>query len=176
MAKLGENRSARLKENYAKLRAAGFSAKEATRFRGSSDKEINKAILNKALPALREEKRTALKIKYDQKEFKASSSRTIEIEGTTDNYLKKLQETFRKMDKDGYNYYSQTTTIEFTTTETESFYTGMRLTKNADSIDVISDLLIEDVEDIWEQYAITTDRAISNIHISITFWKAKDGK
>ena len=173
VAKLGK-RSEILKQNYRRLREAGFSSAEATRFRGASEKELQKAISAKALPQLREEKRTAVKVKVQTKEYKTSSVRIIEITGTTDTYLKKVIETFRKMEKDGYNYYSVRTTTVFSTGEEEVFQTqGMTLTSSMKTIDQLGDVLTQDIEDIIEAYSFGDERRITQIKIEILFWKAK---
>lgn len=173
MAKLGK-RGEKLKENYRRLRDAGFSSAEATRFRGSSEAEIQKAISRKALPELREEKRGAVKIKVQKKEYKTSELWSIEIQGTTDTYLKKVLEQFRKMDRDGFNYYSVRTRIKFNTGEEEVFTTPMSLTKSVTNLDMLTDVITNDIEEIIERYNIAdADRRIVSIKIEILFWRVK---
>lgn len=45
-----KDRNIELRQNYSKLRAAGFSSKEATRLRGASPEKINTTIERKVLP------------------------------------------------------------------------------------------------------------------------------
>lgn len=171
MAKLGA-RGAKLKENYRRLREAGFSSADATRFRGASEAEIQKAIANKALPQLREEKRTALKIKAETKEYKSSQLKIVEVKDSSETYLKKLVEYYRKAEKDGYNYFSVRTTLTYNTGEEEVFQTGMMLTKSITDVDSLVDVLTQEVETFLGAYSFD-DRRIVKINVEVLFWKAK---
>lgn len=47
---MAKNRQDKLRENYRRLRDAGFSSAEATRFRGASEDKIKQAIQTRSLP------------------------------------------------------------------------------------------------------------------------------
>ena len=55
------NRNTTRRENYKKLRAAGFSPREANRWKGSSAAEINRAVKNRQLPPVNPVKQAASK-------------------------------------------------------------------------------------------------------------------
>lgn len=61
------DRNERLKANYHKLKAAGYSAKEASSHRGRSDKEIEKLIRNKSKDVNYTPKKSERHVKARQK-------------------------------------------------------------------------------------------------------------
>lgn len=174
VAKLGK-RSEILKQNYRRLREAGFSSAEATRFRGASEKEIQKAIAGKALPQLKEEKRTAVKIKPTLKEFKESELRIVEVKDSSEAYLNKLLAYIRKSEGEGFNYFSVRSTVYYSTGEEEIFQTGMTPTKSIQNTDLLVDNLTEEIEDFMSNYSFE-DRRIIKILVEVLLWKAKSKK
>ncbi len=87
------DRNIKLRENYKRLREAGFSTADATRYRGSSDFLIEQAIVKEKLPELRQEKRGRAKPKIV---FTYEAPRGDFDKIVKDDYIKSLLKNTKK--------------------------------------------------------------------------------
>lgn len=107
------SRQERAKQNYQRLREAGFSAKEAQRFRYATEENILKALAEKVLPEIRQEKRGAVKLKpVKQNDYKQISQRSILIDDFSSHYMKQVYKEVKRSLGAGYRYYSCTMEYE----------------------------------------------------------------
>lgn len=111
MAKKGKEtpaqRQARAKSNYHKLKAAGFTAKEAERYRYSTDENIAAAIQAKNLPAKNAKKRGAQKkVESYTVERPYAVQMVIELAHLGDRYLQQVQRYIHMLSGQGFEYYS----------------------------------------------------------------------
>ena len=108
-------RQERAKVNYQRLKDAGFSAKEAQRFRYATEENILKALAEKTLPEIRQEKRGAVKLKpVKQNDYKKISQRSILIDDFSSHYMKQVYKEVKRSLGAGYRYYSCTMEFEAT--------------------------------------------------------------
>ncbi len=94
------NRNVKLKENYKRLRDAGFSTADAERYRGSSDFLIEQAIESGDLPELRQEKRGRAREKLV---FTYEAPRGDFDKADKEKYIKSLLKNSRKENLQTFN-------------------------------------------------------------------------
>ena len=169
MAKLSDKRKQQLRENRALLREAGFSAKDADRFKGASRENVLKAIEARQLPAIREEKRHRAKIKYKEKDYKISKAKLREISNfkPTKRGFEKLMADLPKNYKDGYIYFYIRVTMIFKDGTTKVFQSPMEAISEITSQEQLKNIITELTNKATETYK----GDIKDIVIDIMFWK-----
>jgi hypothetical protein len=173
MAKLSEKRKQLLRENRKLLREAGFSVADADRFKGASRTNVLAAILAKALPKIREEKRHRAKVKYNEREFKYSKAKLREVLNfkTTKRGFEKLMKELPKNRADGYSYFYVRVTINFTDGTFKVFQSNMTATSTITSEEQLKDIITKLINLATETYKTGDEDDIESIIIDIMFWK-----
>jgi hypothetical protein len=173
MAKLSEKRKQLLRENRAMLKAAGFSAKDADRFKGASRSNVLAAISAKALPEIREEKRHRAKVKYKEREFKYSKAKLREVIDfkPTKRGFEKLMKELPKNRADGYSYFYIRVTINFADGTFKVFQSNMTATSTINSEEQLKEIISKLIKLAMEMYKTGDEDDIENIQIDIMFWK-----
>lgn len=169
MAKLhSQERKQYMRENYNRLREAGFSSKEAARLKNASIEKVNQAISSKTLPEISERHQTRARVKWEDKEYKASKSRELELKNQGDKYIGNVVNRIHDFDKEGYNYYSIRIEYKLKTGETIVKQTPMDSTRNIKDKQDLYDALTDATADFDEAYGFDA----TNATITLVFWSA----
>ena len=173
MARLSEGRKQLLRENRALLREAGFSAKDADRFKGASRENVINAIEARQLPGIREEKRHRAKIKYTEKDYKISKAKLREISNfkPTKRGFEKLMADLPKNYKDGYTYFYIRVTMIFKDGTSKVFQSPMEAISEITSQEQLKNIITELTNKATETYKSDETGDIKDIVIDIMFWK-----
>lgn len=175
VAKLGK-RSEILKQNYRRLREAGFSSAEATRFRGASEKEIQKVIAGKALPAIKKEKQQhGGKIKeISRKEWSSSAEINISLKGQSDTYMKNVYKFMQNEYKNGYTYFYMVYTVYLKDGTDQTAQTGMTAVNSLTSYEDLIDTIIKLKEELENDGSPPVDEEeVKKVEIDVRMWKVK---
>jgi hypothetical protein len=176
---MAKDRNITLRENYNRLRAAGFSSAEATRYRGASEELIQAAINAKQLPELREEKTGARKTKVKEKEYKHSNMVLIQVLSLSERHLKAAYNQFVKYRSKGFNYYSTKIIFHMKQDEESQAYSdigGMDLSNKITGPHDLLEKLNKQLETLINIYLPGEQNFIERIEYFIYMWKAKGAK
>lgn len=172
MARLSEKRKQLLRENRQLLKEAGFSPAEVDRYKGASRENVLKAIEEGALPQLREEKRTARKVKYEEKKFNNNQvSRTFTMRSTDDKYLEKFEKEVNRTINQGFNYFMAQGYFRSKSGQEYISRTQMMPTAGRDFSEIM-EIVHEELEGFMEAY----EEYIQQVKVELILWKAKRSK
>lgn len=172
MAKLSEARKRLLRENRQLLKEAGFSSAEVDRYKGASRENVLKAIAERTLPELREEKRTARKVKFKEKVYNNSQvSRTFTFHSFDDKYLQKFEKEIMRTIADGFNYVMVQAYYESQSNQEHISRSIMYPTKGL-TFSELMDIVNQETEGFMEAY----EEYIRKVKVEVIFWKATRNK
>jgi hypothetical protein len=168
-------RQEKARANYKALKAAGFSSKEAARFRYASLEKIAKAIREKTLPEVRTKKQARTKVDVvdvEVKKYKSSQLKQIKFETSdSDPHQKRIWDEIRKAKQGHYKYFSVTVTLQMPDGKKHSFSTQMESLKDYRNMDDVMDLIDAAIDYFGTKYA-GVDVASMGVDISLNCWKA----
>lgn len=165
-------RHERARANYRRLIEAGFSSKEAARFRYSKPEKIAAAIRDKVLPPIDTKKQTRKKVEVDTVKYKSSQLKKIKFETSeSDPHHKRIWDEIRKAKQGRYKYFSVTVTLQLPDGKAHSFTTNMELLKDYRDMDDITDLIDAVIDDFGDRYGAVDGRTVG-VAISLNCWKA----
>lgn len=121
-----EQRNARGRAQYRQLLDAGFSSKEAARYRFSTPEKVAAAIEAQQLPQIEQKKRgRKSKIEAHVVQYPYIRQQVIELNYLNDSYLEKVVKYMKASEPQGYNFYSITIIFTAPTGKTSSFSSPM---------------------------------------------------
>jgi hypothetical protein len=180
-------RKAYMKENYARLRAAGYSSKDAQRIRNAAPDVVEKYIREKVftpnynLPAPSAKKQGAKKkFTVSEVEYKNQSKRKIiSMRRTNEEHIKKASEELKKAYDEGYRYTD--INIEFRKKgedTTQTYNTTMQQLLNLTGEKVkteeeLEKLISELVEGFLDAYFGDDEGGVSVVSVNVSTWKPK---
>ena len=165
-------RQERARANYKALKDAGFSAKEAARFRYAAPEKIVKAIREKTIPEARTKKQARKKVDVEVKKYQSSQLKQIKFETSdSDPHQKKIWEEIRKAKQGHYKYFSVTVTLQMPDGKKHSFSTQMESLKDYRNMEDVMDLIDAAIDYFGTKYA-GVDVASMGVDISLNCWKA----
>lgn len=163
-------RQARAKANYNRLRAEGFSAADARRYRYSTEENIQKALEARTLPEIREEKRGAKKLKTKTHKYASSTMREIYLDELTEGAYKKAWKEIQKGTADGFKYANVVIEKTYATGQQQYYSQDLQPIKDLDSIDDIILQIEQASEDMGEYYeSIGSEKP--QVRVIIRLWK-----
>ena len=169
---VGTDRQARARANYDMLKKAGFSAKEAARFRYSSPEKIAAAIKERTLPAIQPKKQTRKRVDVETVKYKSSQLKKIKFETSeSDPHHKRIWEEIRRAKQGHYSYFSITVTLDMPDGRKHSFTTNMESLKDYRNMDDVMDLIDAAIEYFASKYG-EVDAVGMGVEISLNCWKA----
>lgn len=165
-ADLKSAKLAKQKENYKKLRDAGFSSTDAARYRNASDTNLKKALESKTLPGLNPKKQGAAKVKTTTHHYKSVDQQIIKMTSVKSDAIKKAANYMVDAQSQGYTYYSLTVTFTDVYGISKSFSTPMDRIKNIQGPNDLEFEIGIATQQYMEQYADNEDA----VDIEINLW------
>jgi len=169
---VGTDRQARARANYRRLIDAGFSSKEAARFRYSNPEKIAAAIKDRTLPAIQPKKQTRKRVDVETVKYKSSQLKKIKFETSeSDPHHKRIWDEIRRAKQGHYSYFSITVTLDMPDGRKHSFTTNMESLKDYRNMDDVMDLIDAAIEYFASKYG-EIDAVGMGVEISLNCWKA----
>lgn len=163
-----------IRENYRMLKEAGFSSKEAGRYRNASRENVLAAIAAKQIPEPKPEYRRAKPwVKTREKDFKTSTSVTHEIRSLHDGNFKRVYEKMVPYYKEGFRNFHIRIHVVLNDGTAAYWQTPMMNFKDIEGGQDISDIVANMVDEMLAKYTENDDIKVKKVTVEIIQWKAK---
>ena len=163
-------RQARAKANYNRMRAEGFSAADARRYRYSTEENIQKALEARTLPEIREEKRGAKKLETKTHKYGSSTMREIYLDELTKWSYNKAWKEIQKGIADGFKYANVVIEYTYASGQQQHYSQDLIPIKDLRSIDDIVLEVEQASEDMGEFYAAIGSEK-PQVRVILRLWK-----
>jgi hypothetical protein len=174
------DRQARARENYKKLRDAGFSSADATRYRYSTNENISQVMQTKTLPTINKSKQGKSKnyanICTETRQLPYVRQKIIAIDQYNgEKYMAAVIKELKQAKTDGYTYYSIVITFTWPTSMDTFASTPMDAIDNILTRDKLENEIIAVIGYYLEKYQ--QDGEDPHHYIEINLWDySKKGK
>lgn len=166
-------RQARARANYDQLRAAGFSSKDAARYRYSAADKVRDAIQARQLPEIKQNKRGARrKVETSQIQHPYVLQQSIKLDYFGDAYLRQIENYMKLAQGQGFTDYSLVLT--FTSPSGQQTHASTPMDSIAD-LDDLGEAIAAAADHFMARYKTSTEEPM--VEVEIQMWNyASKGK